>query len=112
MQLQAQVASVCQVKGCWMVLDLGGGTQARVTFKDYGFFVPMDIVGKEAGWGSQVHYGVLDAMAPETADKMYDEIKEHGEPAELLRGGISPVIGTHIGPGAVGIAFYNAAELG
>lgn len=47
MQLQAQVVSVCQVKGCWMVLDLDGGTQARVTFKDYGFFVPIDILGKE-----------------------------------------------------------------
>lgn len=68
----------------------------------------MSVVG-EAGWGPQMHYGVLDAMAPETADEMYHEILSHGEPAELLRGGISPVIGTHIGPGAVGIAFYNAA---
>jgi DegV family protein with EDD domain len=71
----------------------------------------MAVVGEESDWGQQMHYGVLDAAAPETADKMYEEIKGHGEPAELLRSGISPVIGTHTGPGAVGIAFYDAASL-
>ena len=71
----------------------------------------MAVVGEESGWGPQMHYGVLDAAAPETADKMYEEIKGHGESAELLRSGISPVIGTHTGPGAVGIAYYDAASL-
>lgn len=71
----------------------------------------MQVVGDESGWGPQVHYGVLDASARETADKMYNDILAHGQPAELLRGGISPVIGTHIGPGAVGIAFYDAAAI-
>lgn len=47
LQLKAKVSSVCQVKGCWMVLDLEDGKETRVTFKDYGFFVPMDIAGRE-----------------------------------------------------------------
>jgi hypothetical protein len=38
----APISSVCQVKGCWMQLDLGNGQEALVRFKDYGFFVPMD----------------------------------------------------------------------
>lgn len=46
-QLRGKVSSVCQVKGCWMVLDLANGQETRVTFKDYGFFVPTDLVGKE-----------------------------------------------------------------
>ena len=45
--LEAKVEAVCQVKGCWMQVLLDGDKQARITFKDYGFFVPMDIVGKE-----------------------------------------------------------------
>ena len=42
--LTATVAEVCQVKGCWMIL-LDGDTKVRVTFKDYGFFMPKDLAG-------------------------------------------------------------------
>lgn len=40
------VESVCQNKGCWMTIKTADGT-IRSTFKDYGFFVPKDIAGKE-----------------------------------------------------------------
>lgn len=40
------VESVCKVKGCWMKVKLEDGSSMRVTFKDYGFFVPKDIDGK------------------------------------------------------------------
>ncbi|MDO5977583.1 DUF4920 domain-containing protein [Flavivirga spongiicola] len=43
----AKVNSVCQAKGCWMTLNLEDGNEVMVKFKDYGFFVPKDIAGKE-----------------------------------------------------------------
>lgn len=43
----AKVDEVCQAKGCWMKLDLPDGEQVMVKFKDYGFFMPKDISGKE-----------------------------------------------------------------
>jgi len=43
----AKVDEVCQAKGCWMKLDLPNGEQVMVKFKDYGFFMPKDISGKE-----------------------------------------------------------------
>lgn len=43
--VRAPVAEVCRNKGCWMVLTDGART-ARVTFKDYAFFVPKDLAGK------------------------------------------------------------------
>ena len=43
----AEVKDVCKVKGCWMTVALNNGEQAMVRFKDYGFFMPKDIVGKE-----------------------------------------------------------------
>lgn len=43
----AKVDEVCQSKGCWMKLNLDNGEQVMVKFKDYGFFMPKDIVGKE-----------------------------------------------------------------
>lgn len=46
-KLKGTVSEVCQTKGCWMSLDKGDGSTMRVTFKDYGFFVPKDCGGKE-----------------------------------------------------------------
>lgn len=43
----AKVNDVCQAKGCWMKLDLEDGNEVMVKFKDYGFFMPKDIAGKE-----------------------------------------------------------------
>jgi len=46
-KMVAKVNEVCQAKGCWMTLNLGDGDEVMVKFKDYGFFVPKDIAGKE-----------------------------------------------------------------
>lgn len=43
----AKVKEVCQAKGCWMKVDLGNNEQVMVKFKDYGFFMPKNIAGKE-----------------------------------------------------------------
>ena len=43
----ATVTDVCQSKGCWMRLELQDRQETMVRFKDYGFFMPMDIKGKE-----------------------------------------------------------------
>lgn len=43
----AKVDEVCQAKGCWMKVDLENGEQVMVKFKDYGFFMPKDIAGRE-----------------------------------------------------------------
>jgi len=40
-----RIAKVCQKKGCFFVATEGPST-ARVTFKDYGFFIPTDSGGK------------------------------------------------------------------
>ena len=45
--LRGTVHKVCQAKGCWMTVDAGDGEDMTVTFRDYGFFVPKDIDGRE-----------------------------------------------------------------
>jgi hypothetical protein len=47
MQFKTKVKEVCKVKGCWMVVELPEGEQAMVRFKNYGFFMPFDILEKE-----------------------------------------------------------------
>ncbi|MGA9521875.1 MAG: DUF4920 domain-containing protein [Myxococcaceae bacterium] len=49
-QVEAKVRKACTKKGCWMELasDDKAGAGVRVTFKDYGFFVPLDSAGSTA----------------------------------------------------------------
>ena len=44
-EVKGEVTDVCQAAGCWMKLKLADGQTMRVTFKDYGFFVPKDLAG-------------------------------------------------------------------
>lgn len=46
LKFEAKVNEVCQAKGCWMKLDMGFD-EIKVTFKDYGFFMPKNIAGEE-----------------------------------------------------------------
>ena len=40
--MTGKIEKVCRKKGCWMTLQ-NKGQMVRVTFKDYGFFVPTDL---------------------------------------------------------------------
>ena len=47
--VEGKVDKVCQVKGCWLELMPSGESRSvRVTFEDYGFFVPKDSMGATA----------------------------------------------------------------
>lgn len=42
LKFEAKVNEVCAKKGCWMKLNLGEN-ESMVRFKDYGFFMPLDL---------------------------------------------------------------------
>lgn len=44
-QVSGEVESVCQKKGCWLVVK-DGEAQARILMKDHSFTVPLDSKGK------------------------------------------------------------------
>ena len=47
--VEGVVQKSCSQKGCWMELAPAAGKDGvRVTFKDYGFFVPLDSKGMKA----------------------------------------------------------------
>ena len=46
-KVTGKVVEVCTSKGCWMKLENANGESTRVTFKDYAFFMPKNIVGKQ-----------------------------------------------------------------
>lgn len=46
MKVEGKIESCCQKKGCWTEVFINDSETVHVTFKDYGFFVPMDAGGK------------------------------------------------------------------
>lgn len=80
----AKVVEVCQEKGCWMKVERSNGETLMVKFKNYGFFMPKNIVGqtvvldgeavvKEVSVKQQKHYA-------EDAGKSKEEIEKIKEP--------------------------------
>jgi hypothetical protein len=94
------VAEVCQTKGCWMrVLPEGSETGVRVTFLDYGFFVPKDSQGMSVRAEGTFHTKVL---SKEDADHL------EGEGAKLVRNPDGTV--TELGFVASGVELVRKPE--
>ena len=47
LKFASNIKEVCTKKGCWMKLPLNDTEEAMVTFKDYGFFMPLDAKDRE-----------------------------------------------------------------
>jgi hypothetical protein len=87
-KLKGEINEVCQMKGCWMTVDAGNDTEIRVTFKDYGFFVPKDAAGKTVVFEGEAKYETVDVKTlkhyAEDAGKSQEEIDAITEPQDKL----------------------------
>jgi len=54
--------------------------------------------------------GVVSAAAQESASHLLKKIEKHFNPEEVLMANLSPVLGTHVGPGTVGVAYVAGVE--
>ena len=77
-KFKAVVVEVCQAKGCWMKLDLGEDKEVMVKFKDYGFFVPKDIVGRDVIVEGEAHKEVM------TIDELKHYAADRGDSKEKI----------------------------
>ena len=87
--LRGEVSEVCQAKGCWMTIAAGSDQTMMVKFKDYGFFMPKDISGREVVMNGKAYYQTtsVDELRhyAEDAGKSADEIAAITEPKRELR---------------------------
>ena len=66
----------------------------------------LDVFTQEMKGKHGIHVGVLNAAVSQESEIIAQQVRERVETVEILRGELSPVIGTHTGPGAVGLAYY------
>ncbi len=99
-RVEGHVRRACSAKGCWMELSPSaeaGAPVCRVTFKDYGFFVPTDSAGARARVEGEVmvkrvrpahvrHYeGEGATFAAKHEDGSADEVRFVATGVELRR---------------------------
>lgn len=66
----------------------------------------IELVEAEVSNKSPINFlGVVHAAAEETAQELLKVIEQKFEPDELMFATLSPVLGTHTGPGTIGIAY-------
>jgi len=76
---RGQIKQVCQKKGCFFILA-DGENEARITFKDYSFFIPTNSAGKKV-----VLKGIFNVKElSEQKAKHY--AKDAGEDPEKVKG--------------------------
>ncbi|MEP6712422.1 MAG: DUF4920 domain-containing protein [Ferruginibacter sp.] len=68
-KVKGTVIGVCEKKGCWMKLAQTDGDGIMIRFKDYKFFMPKDIVGKDV---------VLEGIAEKTTTSV-EMLKHYAE---------------------------------
>ena len=57
--------------------------------------------------GGKVNLGIMHSVAPDEADLVRRELESLLDCEEVITVELSPVIGTHVGPGTVGVAIYS-----
>ena len=87
--LKGTIEQTCEKKGCWMTVQDENGVATRVTFKDYGFFVPTEgAEGKEVVFSGMAKKKVIDVATlrhfAEDAGKSQQEIDAITEPKEEI----------------------------
>jgi DegV family protein with EDD domain len=66
----------------------------------------LDIAEERLGGSAMAEAAVADINSPDSGDAVAGMVAERFAPALLHRSSVSPVVGTHVGPGAIGLAFY------
>jgi DegV family protein with EDD domain len=68
----------------------------------------LDLMAERVGSSQNVHAAVLHCDAPDEGNRLAKEVAARFQCAELLTVEAGPIIGTHAGPGTLGVAFYTA----
>jgi DegV family protein with EDD domain len=79
---------------------------AQVRTKRKAIARMLDVVEERLGGRPMAEVSVIDANSPEEGDTVAEQVKERFGVSTVFRTVLSPAIGTHAGPGTVGIAFY------
>ena len=99
------IGSILNVKPILTVDDGKVESHASVRTKKKAMAAMIDTVNEKLGGQSPKYIGVIHSAAPSEAAKLSAMMGDKFANAEVIEADLTPVIGTHVGPGCVGLAF-------
>ncbi|MBM3144340.1 MAG: DegV family protein [Chloroflexi bacterium] len=79
-------------------------TQARTKRKAIAQI--LEIAEERLGGQGMMEAAIVDIDCPDEGDLVANMVEQRFSPSVIHRSMVSPVVGTHVGPGAIGFAFY------
>jgi DegV family protein with EDD domain len=78
----------------------------RVRTRQKALNTLLNLLAEQLSPGDRIHMSVLHVAAPAEAASLAQELEERFHPVEMIESECGPVIGAHVGPGTLGVAFY------
>lgn len=100
------IGSALSIKPVLQVNDGLIDSMARVRTKKKALNYLADLAVERYQGHNNIHLAVVDAVAPDEARLLGEELQKRLDPVELVYAELSPVVGTHGGPGTVGFGGY------
>ena len=101
------LGTVLQIKPILHIQDgrIVSLTQARTKRK--ALHLILDLAEERLGGKAMAEAVIVDINSPESGDAVAERVAERFAPSALYRSEVSPVVGMHVGPGAIGLVFYG-----
>jgi len=104
----ALLGSLLNIKPILALENAEAKPLARARSRAKGVEYMLKLLEKRVGAGGSIHHGVIvHSCISEEAQALEREVRARFNCAKLEIVEIGPVFGTHIGPGALGLAFYT-----
>jgi DegV family protein with EDD domain len=102
---QRLMGTALNIKPVLMIKDGKIDAVRSVVSKRKAISAMFELVEKGIDGRTPVHISVFHAGVPEVAAEILERAEEHFHPVENILSHVSPVIGSHVGPGTVSIAY-------
>jgi DegV family protein with EDD domain len=103
---QAILAGWLRVKPVMAIEEGKVAPLAKPRSKSKALETILNLVKQKTNGATNLHLAVMHGEISDDLSKFEKIVTDRFKTVELLRAEITPVIGTHTGPGALGIAYY------
>jgi DegV family protein with EDD domain len=104
---QRFIGSMLSIKPILHLVDGKIEPLASVRTKKKALAHLMDVAQTEMAGKSGIKAAVIHAAAEDDGKKLYQELKQALQPEEIHLVELSPVVGAHVGPKALGVVFFE-----
>lgn len=104
---RALLGTLLKVKPVLAIEDGEASVLARVRTKSRAIEYILSLMERRIGGSKAIHAVVAHTNQPDDAEALMEEVRSRFRPVESFIIEFGPVFGTHLGPGLLGVGFYE-----